>query len=100
MEVVGHFQPGEKVLLCVRPEDITLSPPRVEDSKSSARNRLEGTVVKIIPWGSHYRLELDCGGCRLVVFISRPYFLEGALQEGKKVIASFKETDIHVIKGE
>ncbi|MGH7772936.1 MAG: ABC transporter ATP-binding protein [Candidatus Binatia bacterium] len=97
-EVVGHLQPGERVLLCLRPEDITLSLPGGEDLKSSARNRLMGKVVKVTPWGAHYRVALDCGGSCLVAFITRPSFIDLELQEGVEVVASFKATAVHVIK--
>ena len=97
-DVVGDFQPGENVLLCLRPEDITLSLPGGEDLKSSARNRLSGKVVKITPWGSHYRVAVECGGSRLVAFITRPSFLDLNLRENDEVVASFKATAVHVIK--
>lgn len=98
VEVVGDFQVGERLLLCLRPEDITLSPPSGEDFKSSARNRLLGKIIKITPWGSHYRVALACGGSRLVAFITRPSFLDLKLHEGDNVMASFKATAVHVIK--
>lgn len=97
-EVVGDFQPGERVLLCLRPEDIALSPRGGEDLKSSARNRLTGKVAKIAPWGSHYRVELDCGGSCFVAFITRPSFLDLKLREGVEAVASFKATAVHVIR--
>jgi len=97
-EVVGNFQPGERVLLCLRPEDITLGLPGSEDLKSSARNRLAGRVAKITPWGSHYRVALDCGGSRLVAFITRPSFLDLELRARDEVVASFKATAVHVLK--
>lgn len=97
-EVVGDFQRGERVLLCLRPEDITLSPPGPENLKSGARNRLMSKVAKITPWGPHYRVALDCGSSRLVAAVTRPSFLELALQEGENVVASFKATAVHVIR--
>lgn len=97
-EVVGNFQLGERLLLCLRPEDITLSPPSGEDFKSSARNRLLGKIIKIISWGSHYRVALACGGSRLVAFITRPSFLDLKLHEGDNVMASFKATAVHAIR--
>ncbi|MFQ5657089.1 MAG: ABC transporter ATP-binding protein [Candidatus Methylomirabilales bacterium] len=97
-DVVGDFHPGERVLLCLRPEDITLSPPGGEDLKSSARNRLMGKVVKITPWGSHYRVAVDCGGSCLVAFITRPSFHDLNLREEDEVVASFKATAVHAIK--
>ena len=97
VEVAGDFQAGEHVLLCLRPEDITLSAPG-EDFQSSAGNRLIAKLVKIIPWGAHYRAELACGGCRLVALITRPSFLELRLHEGNDAVASFKAAAVHVIK--
>ncbi len=97
VEVVGDFQAGEHVLLCLRPEDITLG-ALGEDSKTSARNRLIAKLVKIIPWGAHYRAELACGDSRLVALIPRPSFLELKLHEGDDAVASFKATAVHVIK--
>ena len=97
VEVAGDCQTGEQVLLCLRPEDITLSPAD-EDCKSRADNRLIAKLVKIIPWGAHYRVELLCGDSRLVALTTRPSFLELDLQEGNDVVASFKATAVHVIR--
>jgi tungstate transport system ATP-binding protein len=97
-EVVGDLRPGERVLLCLRPEDITLSVPGGEDLKSSVRNRLAGKVVRIVPWGAHYRVVLECGGTRLVALISKPSFLELGLKEGGEAAASFKAAAVHVIR--
>lgn len=96
--VVGNFQIGEHVLLCLRPEEITLSPPGEEDLRSSPRNRLVGKVVKITPWGSHYRVAVDCGGSCVVAFITRPSFFDLNLREEDEVVASFKATAVHVIR--
>ncbi|MGH7835581.1 MAG: ABC transporter ATP-binding protein, partial [Candidatus Binatia bacterium] len=95
-KVVGDFHPGERALLCLRPEDITLNLPGGEDS--SARNRLAGKVSKVTPWGSHYRVALECSGTRLVVLITRPSLLELGLREDGNVVASFKASAVHVIR--
>jgi tungstate transport system ATP-binding protein len=97
-EVVGDLRAGDRVLLCLRPEDITLSLPGGEDFKSSARNRLTVKVSKITPWGSHYRVALECGGTRLVALITRPSFVEIELKEGRDAVASFKASAVHVIR--
>jgi tungstate transport system ATP-binding protein len=98
VDVAGQFQPGERLLLCLRPEDITLSPPDSGSAKSSARNRLPGRVVKVTPWGPHYRVVLDCHGSHLVALITKPSFLDLGLAEEKEVTASFKATAVHVIR--
>jgi tungstate transport system ATP-binding protein len=97
-QVVGDLRPGERVLLCLRPEDITLSLPDKQDFKSSGRNQLIGKVVKMTPWSSHYRVALECGGTRLTAFVLRPSFRDLGIQEGGDVVASFKASAIHVIR--
>jgi tungstate transport system ATP-binding protein len=97
-EVAGDFQLGERVILCLRPDDITLSLPGKEESKSSARNRLIVKVAKITPWGSHYRVALNCDGTRLVASVTRASFLDLKLLVGDQVVASFKATAVHVLK--
>ena len=97
-EVLGHLQPGERVLLCLRPEDITLSPPGRAGWQSNSRNQIAAKVVKILPWGAHYRVALECGGDRLVSFVSRPLFSELKLVEGDDVFATFKPAAVHVIR--
>ncbi len=96
-QVVGNFQAGEQLILCLRPEDITLSLPGTEDPKSSARNRLGGKALKVTPWGAHYRVAVACGENHLVAFITRPAFLELKIAEGDEVVASFKASAVHVI---
>jgi tungstate transport system ATP-binding protein len=97
-KVAGDLRPGERLILCLRPEDITLSLDRGQDSESSARNRLSAKVVKIAPWGSHYRVGLECSGTRLAALITRPSLLELGLREGGDVVASFKASAVHVIR--
>jgi tungstate transport system ATP-binding protein len=98
IEVVGDFQIGERVIVCLRPEDVTLGSPHGDGVKSSARNRLAARVAKINPWGFHYRVALDCGGARLVALVTRPSFVDLGLREGEEVMASFKATAVHVIR--
>jgi tungstate transport system ATP-binding protein len=97
-EVVGEFQPAEQVILCLRPEDITLSPASGEDVNSSSCNRLMARVAKITPWGSHYRLAVERDGTRLVASMTRPSFVDLKLSVGDEIVVSFKATAVHVIR--
>lgn len=97
-EVVGHLQPGERLLLCIRPEDITLCRPAGDGLQSSALNQLPSKVVKILPWGPQYRVALECRGDRLVSLVSRSSFFELGLHEGEEVVAAFRPTAAHVIR--
>jgi tungstate transport system ATP-binding protein len=94
-QVKGDFRPAQPVLLCLRPEDIWLSPLGAVDL--TAHNRLMCKIVKIIPRGSEYRVDLECAGSRLVALIARPSFVESGFREGDGVVASFNTAAVHVI---
>jgi tungstate transport system ATP-binding protein len=96
-EVVGALKPGERVLLCVRPEDVAINFPAA-DLKSSARNQFLGKVTKVTPWGSHYRLAVKHGSILFITFISRRSFSDLQLRDGTTVIASFEPSMVHVIR--
>ena len=95
VEVVGEALPGERVLVCVRPEDIVLS--KAEMGPSSMRNRLEGRVVRAVALGPSYRIEMECWGL-LVASITARSFREMDLHAGDCLFASFKATAAHLIR--
>jgi tungstate transport system ATP-binding protein len=93
------------VLLCLRPEDVTLL-PQDGSRTSSARNRLNGRVVRTTPQGPLVRVVVDCSpsmnvgapdGVSLVALVTRTSARELELDEGKPVIASFKASAVHLI---
>lgn len=96
-EVVGCFKTGERVLLCLRPDDIALDPIGA-DLKLSARNQYISEVTKITPWGTHYRVAVKHGSLLFIAFITRRSFLELQLREGVEVIVSFESSAVHVIR--
>ncbi len=100
-EAVGDLDIGRAVMLCLRPEDITLWPdgitPRREGAPaSSARNRIQGRITRIIPQGPLVRVQVDCG-FPLVALITRASTEDLGLVEGKTVSATFKASAIHLI---
>ncbi len=95
IETVGSFPPGEKVLCCIRPENVTLSTDSPEE-QSSARNHFSGRITHIAPHGLFYRVDLDCG-FDLISYITRTSLDSLELQAGQIVKASFKATAVHVI---
>ena len=96
IEAVGDVARGESVVLCIRPENVILSP---SDSKeaTSARNVFHGRIVRIVPLGFFHKIELDCG-FPLVAYVTRHSVENLSLVEGKDVKASFKATAIHVVR--
>jgi len=94
VEAAGAIGPSEEVLVCVRPEHVTLALHAATDS--SARNRFPGTVTRIVPRGPFFKVELDCG-FRLAALVTPRSVEELALAPGVAVVASFKATSVHLI---
>jgi tungstate transport system ATP-binding protein len=84
------------VLLCLRPEDVVLAPPATAEGPSSARNRLLGRVMAVMPAGGLERVELDCG-FPLVALITRRSAEELDVRPGIELLASFKASAVHLI---
>ncbi|RPJ54082.1 MAG: ABC transporter ATP-binding protein, partial [Acidobacteria bacterium] len=95
VEAPGHARVGDKVLVCLRPEDIVIRLPEAVGADSS-RNRLPGTVEEATRLGALYRVHLRCGP-HLVSLITKESFEALALAPGRPVVASFKATAAHVI---
>lgn len=96
LETIGDATPGKEALLCLRPEDITLSLPDAANPHSSARNRLTGTVVRLLPQGTLVRVIVDCG-FPIVALITQQSAAELALAAGQQIQAAFKATAGHLI---
>lgn len=96
LEAVGSAAEGIEVLVCLRPEDVTLLPAE-PTGRSSARNRLLGRVTKLAPAGAQVRVSLDCG-FPLVALVTRRSAQELGLAPGQAIIASFKAGAIHLIQ--
>jgi tungstate transport system ATP-binding protein len=94
---VGEADPGQTVLVGVRPEHVVLA--LHSDNLTSARNAFPGTVTKVIPRGPYFRVELDCG-FYLTAFVTDQSLSELGLQPGCRVTASFKATSVHLIRKE
>lgn len=98
LSVVGETPVGRQVLVCLRPEDITLLPEtNQERAASSARNQLSGLVERTVPQGGALvRVVVDCG-FPVVALVTRLSAQELGLQAGLRVTVSFKASAIHLI---
>ncbi|MFC1993054.1 ABC transporter ATP-binding protein [Chloroflexota bacterium] len=94
IEAVSDYPVGERISVCIRPEDITLA---LSKPASSARNSLAGEITRIVSAGSLTRVELDCG-FPLIVLITKRSAEELKLESTRKVYATFKATGVHTIK--
>ena len=84
------------MILCVRPENVVLSPPPSKEL-TSARNLFPAKIEKIVSLGLYQKVQLDCG-FPLVAYVTHHSMENLSLAEGKVVMASFKATAIHVIR--
>jgi tungstate transport system ATP-binding protein len=96
VEAVGEIELGETVVLCIRPENVTLAIPPFK-GLTSARNIFSGRIVKVTPLGFYYKVQLHCG-FPLVAYVTTQSLENLSLTEGKEVVASFKATSIHVVR--
>jgi len=96
IEAVGDARIGETVLLCIRPENVTLS-TQPHSGITSARNVFRGKIFKITPLGPYQKIHVDCG-FPLVAYVTNHSLEELLLTEGGEVRASFKATAIHVVR--
>jgi len=97
LEVVGEHPRGQKVLVCLRPEDVTIAPAGDSRRPTSARNSLTGQIARLAPLGPLYRVVVDCG-FPVVAAITRRSCLDLGLEVGQPVVATFKASAIHVIR--
>lgn len=95
-EVAGEGSPGERVILFIRPENVTVSCD-CANIKTSARNTFQGTVERVVPQGIFYRLDIACG-FPLVAYVTASSLEELAITPGASVSASVKATAIHFIR--
>jgi len=100
IESSGHFSPGERFSVYIRPENVTLSIPGDEKGsapETCARNVLRGKVTDVIPLGMYQKVRLDCG-FPLVSFVTLQSVEKLNLHEGREVLASFKATAVHAMR--
>ena len=91
----------ETSLICVRPEQVTLSSPSNAADPSSARNHAVGRIRAAHSEGPFMRVavELEGGDAQLVADISRVSWDELELAVGASVSGTFKASAVHVIPG-
>jgi tungstate transport system ATP-binding protein len=95
VEVGGAAPMGAHVLVCVRPEDVALSPDEGAESNGSP-NALSGIVTRVLPSDGLVRVELDCG-MPVVTRVTRPAWRAAKLERGCRARARFAREDAHAI---
>ena len=97
VRVASPADPGERVRLCLRPEDVSLFAGSPKAGAPGEFNRLEGRVTRLVPAGAWLRATVDCG-FPVVALLTARGAEEMGLAEGKVVTAHFKVTAPHLIR--
>ena len=95
VEAVANMETGQAVLVCIRPDDVTLTPS--PNLVSSARNRISGNIDAIRPRGAVAEVTVRVGGAQLITLVTRASLLELGLAPGQPAVAQFKATAVHLI---
>lgn len=98
-EALTPIREGRRVSLCIRPEDVTLTPSNSLSEKTSMRNRIVGRIAKVVPSGPFVRVIVDCGFI-VTALITRRSCTDLGLSAGSLVVTGVKATAIHVIADE
>lgn len=96
VEGIGDFKPEDRVVLCIRPENVVLS-VKTSRTETSARNLFPARIVGVVPLGPFYKIELDCG-FPLSAYVTAASVKSLSLKEGNEIFASFKATSVHAVK--
>jgi tungstate transport system ATP-binding protein len=95
LEVAGDMNPGERVILCIRPENVILSAIGTGNVINST-NAFQGKVERITPMGLYHKVKLNCG-LPLVAYLTNHSLTSLRIKEGSEAIASFKPSFVHAI---
>jgi len=98
LEVAAPAEPGARVRVAIRPEDVTLALPPEQGGVSSARNVLAGAIARITVTDAGVRVVVDCG-FPLVATVTLRSLSDLGLVEGMPVAAIFKASAAHLLPG-
>jgi tungstate transport system ATP-binding protein len=87
----------DKVMLAIRPEDVTLFSSQMQPEVLSALNSLRGTITGIEATGIFKKVEIDCG-FKLVSFVTNNSIERMGLKGGLIVFCTIKASSIHLFK--
>jgi molybdate/tungstate transport system ATP-binding protein len=93
IEAVANNERGDKVILGIRPENVTVM---LEPVVSSARNTFNGTVKQILYLGPINKVIIDCG-FMLAAYVTNISTEALSLDKGSEVSIAFKATGVNVM---
>ena len=97
IEALGKAAVGERVLVCLRPEDLVIRRRGDHAAQESARNHLEGLIEEATRLEAQYRLQIACGP-QVVALVTKQSYEEMGLGPGTQVVVTFKASAVHLIR--
>jgi molybdopterin-binding protein len=97
LEIAAEAEPGERVRVAIRPEDVTLVLSEERPAAGSARNHLKGRVAQVRASTPHVHVEVDCGFA-LIAAVTPRSVDELGLRPGVEVTALVKATAVHLLR--
>ena len=97
IEALGKAAVGERILVCLRPEDLVIRRRGDHTAQESARNHLEGLVEEATRLEAQYRVQIACGP-QVVALVTKQSFEEMGLCPGMQVVVTFKASAVHLIR--
>jgi molybdate transport system ATP-binding protein len=94
---MGGLQIGEKVIWCIRPDQVMVVREDRPLGKAVASNIFSGRITEIISNGATYLLYID-GDFNLEIEMPSHAFDRLGLEQGKTIRVSLKKSAIHIIK--
>jgi molybdate/tungstate transport system ATP-binding protein len=93
IEAVANNEKGDRVILGIRPENVTVM---LEQTVSSARNVFNGTIRQIFYLGPINKVIIDCGFA-LAAYVTNISTETLRLERGSEVSVAFKATGVNVM---
>jgi tungstate transport system ATP-binding protein len=96
LKVVGDVKPGERVRVCLRPEDVAVGRFDVAWTPGRDCNRLAGAVTRVNRAGAAVHVVMDCG-FPLVAAVTPRSAEELGLVPGERIVAVFPASAPHLL---
>jgi tungstate transport system ATP-binding protein len=95
----GTYSVREELLICLRPEDISILSPHSRVAPESCSNVLSGTITAITPLETQIKIVVDCGS-PVTVLVSKQGFMDLSPVRGMPVLLTFSPGVVHAIRKE
>jgi len=93
----GTYGVEDELLICLRPEDISILSPHSRVDSASRRNVLSGTITAVTPLETQVKVVVDCGS-PVAVLVSKQVFMDLSPVRGMPVLVTFLPEVVHAIR--